>query len=1033
MKHTYTHLLPMIAFLLLHNSFTQAQTIDSPGASRLLKHPAALPIEASALRHALPSTGKEPTAQLPQLPLPTKPHLSQAVNLGARGSQAHTSGPVREQWVARYTTPDNSYDVATSTAVDAAGNVYVTGYSFQDASNAVSYDYLTIKYSAEGVKQWEGRYNGSANGDDVAKAIAVDSAGNVYVTGSSYNGTSYDYATLKYSAHGQQLWEARYNGPADNDDLAVSLAVDAAGNLLVTGASYNGPTTSYDYVTVKYSSVGAQLWTARYNGSGNSDELPTTLALDGSGNVYVTGNAYAGNQGDYLTLKYSTTGQPQWEARYNGPASGYDLARDLAVDAAGNVAVTGTSDNGSSYDYATVRYSTSGQQLWATRYNGGGNSYDEATGVALDAAGNVAVTGFANTGNNNWNYVTIFYASANGQRVWLREYNGPDNGYDEAKDIAVDANGSVAVAGRSYNSSGESDYVTLKYSNVGQQLWEARYNGPARGDDEATALAVDAAGNVLVTGTSFAGSRNFDYATLKYAATTGEQMWVSIFTGTQTSSPATQAKDMAVDPVGNVVVTGLTPVGSGSNSYATVKYAATGQKLWEARYSFGFISADLLAVEVDAAGNVYIAGSFNNEYTTIKYDGASGRQLWVRRYFPGVINRGNRVTDLVVDAAGNAYVTGASVMGITTGFDYATIKYSPSGEQLWAMRYVSARNDIPSSLTLDAAGNVFVTGISYSEQFNRIESTTIKYSPSGQVQWVARYDDPVREDNPTAITVDAVGNVYVTGTSTLKYSSSGTLLWTAQYFSNGTAIAVDAAGNVLVTGTGYLNGNASQGVWVTAKCDGATGQRLWQVFSGAGNTTDQAVDMAIDSAGDAYVTGVSVNGTSNYNTIKYAGTSGHVLWETRDNTPSIDNNRPVRVVVDAAGSVVVAGTTLASPTDPDYLIIKYTQASSTASTAVLTTRATLTALGNMQQELAVYPNPAAGQASVSFRPMLDGPAQVAVYNQLGQQVASLYEGAVRKGQHYELPLHSHKLAPGLYICSLLVGGQRETVRVLVTH
>jgi hypothetical protein len=65
--------------------------------------------------------------------------------------------------------------------------------------------------------------------------------------------------------------------------------------------------------------------------------------------------------------------------------------------------------------------------------------------------------------------------------------------------------------------------------------------------------------------------------------------------------------------------------------------------------------------------------------------------------------------------------------------------------------------------------------------------------------------------------------------------------------------------------------------------------------------------------------------------------------------------------------------------------------------------------------------------------MLDGPAQVLVYNQLGQQVTSLYEGTVRKGQHYELPLHSQKLAPGLYTCSLLVAGQRETVRVVVAR
>ncbi|MDF7812048.1 SBBP repeat-containing protein [Hymenobacter sp. YC55] len=1035
MKHMFTHLLPLVAGLLLHSLFTQAQAIDFPGVPSGLTQPTALP--ASALRHALPSTGKASATQLPKLPVSATSRASRAVRLGATGSQAQASGAVSEQWVARYTTPDNSYDVATGTAVDAVGNVYVTGYSFQDASNHVSYDYLTIKYSAEGAKRWEARYSGSANGDEVAKAIAVDTAGNVYVTGSSYNGTNYDYATVKYDgASGQQLWAARYDGAANSDDLATSLAVDAAGNVLVTGASYNGPTTSYDYVTVKYSSVGAQLWTTRYSGSGASDELPTTLAVDTSGNVYVTGNAYAGNQGDYLTLKYSTAGgQPLWVARYNGPASGYDLVRDLAVDAAGNVVVTGTSDNGSSYDYATVRYSSSGQQLWAARYNGAGNSYDEATGVAVDAAGNVAVTGFADVGGGNWDYVTLMYEAASGQPLWQARYNGSDSSYEEAKDVVVDAAGNVAVTGRSYNSAGQSEYATVKYAGAsGQPLWASRYSGATAGDEQAVSLAVDAGGNVVVTGISNTSSIDADYATLKYAAASGQQLWEARYTSAQTISHAIQATDMAVDAAGNVVVTGHPPTTVGSSYYATVKYSASGQKLWEARYASGFISNNSLAVDVDAAGNVYIAGSFNYEYTTIKYDGASGQQLWVRRYFPGGINRGNYVTDLAVDAAGNAYVTGASVMGITTGYDYATIKYSPTGERLWAMRHVSARNDIPSSLTLDVAGNAYVTGISYSEQFNRIECITIKYSPNGQQQWIARYNDPLREDKLTAIAVDAVGNVYVTGSSTLKYSPGGELLWTAQYFADGTALAIDAVGNVLVTGTGYLDANVSQGVWVTAKCDGATGHRLWQVFNGPGNTTDQAVDMALDAAGDVYVTGISVDGSTDYNTIKYAGSSGQVLWKTSDNSPSISSNRPVRVVVDAAGSVYVAGTTFANPSDPDYLTIKYSQSSRPASAAVLATaRPALAASRSNVQELAVYPNPAAGLASVSFRPVQGGRAQVVVYNQLGQQMAILYEGTVHKGQFYELPLHSWKLPAGLYTCSLLVDGQRETVRLLVTQ
>jgi hypothetical protein len=119
-------------------------------------------------------------------------------------------------------------------------------------------DYATIKYDSAGQQQWVARYNGPASSEDEATAIAVDGSGNVYVTGFSLDANTYfDYATIKYNAAGQEQWVARYDGPASIFDEATAIAVDGSGNVYVTGSS-TGSNGSWDYATIKYDSAGQQ-------------------------------------------------------------------------------------------------------------------------------------------------------------------------------------------------------------------------------------------------------------------------------------------------------------------------------------------------------------------------------------------------------------------------------------------------------------------------------------------------------------------------------------------------------------------------------------------------------------------------------------------------------------------------------------------------------------------------------------------------------------------------------------------------------
>lgn len=259
-------------------------------------------------------------------------------------------------WERQYYGPSVGEDVPSALEVDGQGNVYVTGTSVGWGTYE---DYATLKYDSNGNLLWERRYNGSSNSTDSPRSIAVDDHGNVYVTGQSGSGAMSDYATLKYDSNGNLLWERRYNGPGSGIDTPTALAVDSYGNLHVTGASdsaYGSANDNFDYATLKYDANGNLLWERRYNSPWDSTDGASYLALDSFGDVYVTGNYFDGFRYGMATIKYDPSGHLLWAVSYNGPGVS-DLVSDLAVDGQGNVFVTGRSNSGGTdYDYVTVKY-----------------------------------------------------------------------------------------------------------------------------------------------------------------------------------------------------------------------------------------------------------------------------------------------------------------------------------------------------------------------------------------------------------------------------------------------------------------------------------------------------------------------------------------------------------------------------------------------------------------------------------------------------------------------------------------------------
>lgn len=421
-------------------------------------------------------------------------------------------------WESRYTSNGQNTDSGKEIAVDNNGNVYVTGTSYTNATTG--YDILTIKYDALGNQIWTATFNGTGNLNDEGRDIAVDKNGNVYVTGYTASaGPNYDYVTIKYNSSGIQQWATLYNGSGNGYDEAYSLAIDTSGNTYVTGsATISGQ--GANFVTIKYNNIGIQQWTSVYNGPGNSIDASTQIKLDNNFNVYISGHSYgSGTDLDIATIKYNNSGVQQWVSRYNGALSFFDVPEALYVDGSNNVYVAGATYGGlaTENDYITIKINSAGTQQWARVFDGPLNDEDKAYDVIADQNQDVYVTGRSmGSGGSAENMVTIKYDDL-GNVLWMDTYDGPSSSYDDAQQMRLGNSGALYVTGYSAGNGTNNDYLTLKYDTSNANiLWEARFDGPASNSDQAFAMEIDATESIYVTGTSTDPSSFKDYSTIKW-------------------------------------------------------------------------------------------------------------------------------------------------------------------------------------------------------------------------------------------------------------------------------------------------------------------------------------------------------------------------------------------------------------------------------------------------------------------------------------------------------------------------------------
>ncbi|MHA2276641.1 MAG: SBBP repeat-containing protein, partial [Candidatus Kariarchaeaceae archaeon] len=396
-------------------------------------------------------------------------------------------------------------------ALDSSGNIYITGtidiYGGEGDDNI-----FLLKYDSAGNLLWYKTWGQSDY--DYCSGIAIDSSGNAFITGKTYNyGKAYsDIFILKYDSSGKRLWKRTWGG--SDDEWAPEIALDASGNAFISGSTESYGTGNPDAFILKLDSSGNKLWAKTWGAS--ERDLGMGIALDDLGNPVIMGQtlSYGSGYDDVFLLKYNSSGNLLWNNTWGGVDPEY--VNGMVLDVSGNTCITGQtwSYGAGPADVFLLKYDSAGNLLWDKTW--GGSSGESGREIAVDASGNMYITGETPSYGAGHEDAFLLKYDSSGNLLWAKTWGGSENDY--GRGIVLDASGNTFIAGSIgvYSGTGHSDVFLLKYDSVGNLLWAKTWGGSTY--DHCRGIVLDSSGNTFIAGVTgnYGAESDFDVFLLKH-------------------------------------------------------------------------------------------------------------------------------------------------------------------------------------------------------------------------------------------------------------------------------------------------------------------------------------------------------------------------------------------------------------------------------------------------------------------------------------------------------------------------------------